>query len=42
MSVPPQGPCLEEFSNSLRAAIARLGGAAFPKMNWTAPKVNYS
>uniref|UniRef100_A0A2P2I1L5 Cell division cycle protein 123 homolog n=1 Tax=Hirondellea gigas TaxID=1518452 RepID=A0A2P2I1L5_9CRUS len=33
-----QAPGLEEFSNRIRRAIARLGGKVFPKLNWTAPK----
>ena len=28
-----------ELHTSIEAAIARLGGAVFPKLNWSAPKV---
>jgi hypothetical protein len=32
---PPAG--LAEFSRSIDAAIARLGGKALPKLDWSAP-----
>ena len=34
-AAPPAG--LAEFSRSIAAAIARLGGKAFPKLDWSAP-----
>lgn len=34
-SAPPAG--LAEFSRSIDAAIARLGGRALPKLDWSAP-----
>ena len=34
-SAPPAG--LAEFSSAIDAAIARLGGRALPKLDWSAP-----
>ena len=34
-AAPPAG--LAEFSRSIDAAIARLGGRALPKLDWSAP-----
>ena len=34
-AAPPAG--LAEFSRSVDAAITRLGGKAFPKLDWSAP-----
>ncbi|XP_042205516.1 cell division cycle protein 123 homolog [Homarus americanus] len=33
-----QGPKLEEYSTKIRDAIKKLGGSAFPKLNWSSPK----
>ncbi|XP_018025059.1 cell division cycle protein 123 homolog [Hyalella azteca] len=33
-----KAPALEEFSHKIQMAIQKLGGAVFPKLNWTAPK----
>ncbi|KAF2365640.1 Cell division cycle protein 123 [Trinorchestia longiramus] len=33
-----KAPELEEFSARIMSAIKKLGGAVFPKLNWTAPK----
>lgn len=33
-----EGPKLEDFTNKIRDAIAKLGGSVFPKLNWSAPK----
>lgn len=35
---PPQ-PSFPELEAEMREAIAELGGAVFPKLNWSAPKV---
>lgn len=35
-----QGPKLEDFTNKIQDAIAKLGGSVFPKLNWSAPKVS--
>ena len=32
-------PHFPELEAAIDAAIARLGGAVFPKLNWSAPKV---
>ena len=34
-----QTPKFPEFNVAISTAIARLGGAVFPKLNWSSPKV---
>ncbi|XP_047497451.1 cell division cycle protein 123 homolog [Penaeus chinensis] len=33
-----EGPKLEEFNAKVNDAIKKLGGSAFPKLNWSSPK----
>jgi len=33
-----KGPKFEEFNGKVRDALKKLGGSAFPKLNWSSPK----
>ncbi|XP_075493764.1 uncharacterized protein LOC142531499 [Primulina tabacum] len=35
---PISAPCFPEFEMEIKASIESLGGAVFPKLNWSAPK----